>query len=84
MLKEFKKEDLANNTYYGDGSEISPSVLDELREAYLNECLVFQWQKGDVILLDNVLTAHARLPFTGQRKVIFGMAEPHRRTDVQG
>lgn len=82
LLKEFKVGDLANNTYYGDGSEIEPSVLDELREAYLKECVMFRWEKGDVLVLDNVLTAHARRPFTGHRKVVFGMAEPHRRTDV--
>lgn len=82
LLKEFKREDLANNTYYGDGSEIEPAVLDELREAYLKECLMFKWQKGDVLMLDNILTAHARKPFTGERKIVFGMAEPYRRTDA--
>jgi len=29
LLAEFKEEDL--NTYYGDGSSIEPSVLDEPR-----------------------------------------------------
>ena len=82
FLAEFKVEDLPNNTYYGDGSEIEPSVLDELRAAYLENLTTFDWERGDVIILDNMLAAHARQPFVGPRKIIFGMAEPFTRTDI--
>jgi alpha-ketoglutarate-dependent taurine dioxygenase len=81
LLAEFKTEDLPNNTYYGDGSEIEPAVLDELRAAYLQESVAFDWERGDLIVLDNMLTAHARRPFVGARKIVFGMAEPFTRTD---
>lgn len=77
MLKEFKEEDLPNNTYYGNGSRIEQSVLDELRAAYQQELVTFPWQQGDILMLDNMLTAHSRLPFTGPRKVLFAMAEPN-------
>jgi len=30
-----------------------------------------------VLLLDNMLAAHGRNPFTGARKVVVGMAEPY-------
>ena len=83
LLAELGIENLPNNTYYGDGTEIEPSVLDELRAAYLEESLSFEWQQGDTVLLDNMLTAHARRPFLGPRKVVFGMAEPHIRTDIR-
>lgn len=78
MLAEFRNEDLPNNTYYGDGSEIEVSVMDELREAYLRELVQFTWERGDVLMLDNMLTAHARRPFVGERKILVGMAEPFR------
>lgn len=81
LLAEFHTEDLPNHTCYGDGSEIEPEVLDELREAYLQESVAFDWERGDFILLDNMLTAHARRPFVGARKIVFGMAEPFTRTD---
>ncbi len=42
----------------------------------------FPWQEGDVLLIDNMLTAHARNPFTGPRKVVVAMADPHTRDDV--
>jgi alpha-ketoglutarate-dependent taurine dioxygenase len=76
LLAELRQEDLPNNTYYGDGSPIEPSVLDELREAYQKETVTFQWQEGDVLMLDNMLTAHGREPFIGPRKIWVGMSEP--------
>jgi len=82
LLAAFKVEDLPNNTYYGDGSEIEASVLDELRAAYLENIKIFEWERGDIIILDNMLTAHGRRSFTGERKIIFGMAEPYDRTDI--
>ena len=82
LLAEFGEEGLPNNTYYGDGSPIEPSVLDELREAYRQEMSSLPWQQGDIMLLDNMLTAHARMPFVGPRKILFAMAEPFTRTDI--
>jgi alpha-ketoglutarate-dependent taurine dioxygenase len=75
-------EDLPNNTYYGDGSPIEPEVLDHLRGAYLQEQVMFPWQKQDILMLDNLLTAHAREPFDGPRKVLVSMAEPYTRSDL--
>jgi alpha-ketoglutarate-dependent taurine dioxygenase len=79
LLAEFKEEDLPYNTYYGDGSPIEPSVLDELREAYRQEKVLFPWQEGDVLMLDNMSVAHGRSAFTGRRTVLAGMAEPTGR-----
>jgi alpha-ketoglutarate-dependent taurine dioxygenase len=77
MLEEFGEENLPRNTYFGDGSPIDPEVFAAIREAFDAEALVFPWERGDVLLLDNMLMAHARSPFTGERKVVVGMAESH-------
>jgi alpha-ketoglutarate-dependent taurine dioxygenase len=77
LLGQFKEEDLPNNTYYGDGSPIEPSVLDEIRDAYLKETVVFSWLKGDLLMLDNMLVAHGRAPFTEPRRILVGMADPY-------
>jgi alpha-ketoglutarate-dependent taurine dioxygenase len=76
MLENFSEDDLPNNTYYGDGSRIEPKVMEELRAAYLAELTSFPWRTGDVLLLDNVLTAHARSSFLPPRKVVVAMARP--------
>lgn len=67
---------LPNNTYYGDGGEIEPEVLEVLRAAYAAELVEFPWQRGDVLLVDNMLTAHGRAPFEPPRQIVVGMAEP--------
>lgn len=75
LLETFEREDLPRNAYYGDGSEIEDSALQEIREAYRQEAVIFPWRSGDVMLLDNMLAGHGRRPFTGPRKVVVGMAE---------
>jgi alpha-ketoglutarate-dependent taurine dioxygenase len=84
LLEEFAEEDLPNNTYYGDGAPIEPSVLEALRGAYMQEKTSFAWQEGDVLLLDNMLTSHGRDPFNGARRVVAGMADPFAWGDVGG
>jgi alpha-ketoglutarate-dependent taurine dioxygenase len=76
LLAEFSEADLPHNTYYGDGSPIPSEVLEEIRAAYAQETVLFPWQSGDILFLDNVLVAHGRKPYQGNRKVIVGMAEP--------
>jgi hypothetical protein len=58
-------------------------VLDELREAYHRETVTFPWHKGDVLLLDNMLAAHGRSPYTGPRNILVGMAEPVSRDSAR-
>jgi hypothetical protein len=38
-----------------------------------NIILIFKWERGDVMTLDNVFMAHVREPFTGNRKVFIAM-----------
>ncbi|MDF0668420.1 MAG: TauD/TfdA family dioxygenase [Nitrospira sp.] len=83
LLKEFSEEDLPQNTYYGDGQPIEPDVLEQLRSIYQEAMVVFPWQQGDVLLLDNMLTLHGRRPYSGPRKILVAMAEACRGADLR-
>jgi alpha-ketoglutarate-dependent taurine dioxygenase len=76
LLAGSGEEELPNNTYYGDGSPIEFSVLEEIREAYRRETVSFSWQEGDLLMLDNMLVAHGRNPYVGRRKILVAMADP--------
>jgi hypothetical protein len=60
---------------FADGSTIGDDFA-EVRAALDAETVSFPWEQGDVLMLDNMLVAHARSPFKGPRKVIVAMAEP--------
>jgi len=75
LLEVVAMEDLPRNVYYGDGEPIEDSILDEIRAAIDSVKIVFPWMKRDVLMLDNMLVAHAREPFVGSgRKVVVAMA----------
>jgi alpha-ketoglutarate-dependent taurine dioxygenase len=82
LLRGFSETDLPNNTYYGDGSPIEADTAESLRKAYLQEMVTFDWIRGDILLVDNMLTAHARCSYQGDRKILVIMADPVDRKSL--
>ncbi len=68
-----REEEFPLNAYYGDGSPLDPDALAHVREAMAAEMSLFPWRAGDVLVLDNVLTAHGRMPYTGARRILLAM-----------
>jgi len=75
LLSLMREEELPRNVYYGDGSRIEESVMDEISEIYRATAVTFPWQAGDVLMLDNMLVAHSRNPYQGPRKIVVAMGE---------
>jgi alpha-ketoglutarate-dependent taurine dioxygenase len=58
---------------YGDGDPISKKDLYHVMDALEANTVYFPWQKGDVLVLDNVLAMHGRATFSGKRRILTAM-----------
>jgi len=61
---------------YGDGTPISADEMAEIRRATWDQSVLFRWKKGDVLVLDNILTGHGRMNVEGPRKILASFADP--------
>lgn len=79
MLETFAEDELPRHAYFGDGSPLEEDVLSHVRQAFDRETIGFPWMQGDVLLVDNMLVAHGRAPYTGARQVLVAMGSPFSR-----
>lgn len=82
-LRELFDEDLPMNAVLSEIGDTDRATLEAVRAAFRAELVAFDWQAGDVMILDNMLTAHGRTPFSGHREVFVAMGKPVRLTDVE-
>ncbi len=71
--KLFSEQDMPRNCYYGDGTPIEDEVMDSILETYRRLEVSFAWERGDVMLVDNILAAHGRNSFEGERELLVTM-----------
>jgi amino acid adenylation domain-containing protein len=74
---------LPRNVTYGDGAPIDAETTRAIGQAYERCAIRYAWQAGDLLLLDNMLVAHARDPFSGPRKIVVAMGEMQSRADLE-
>ena len=59
--------------YFGDGTRIPEECLREIRAVVARETILHPWRRGDIMIVDNILTAHGRMPYSGPRKIAVAM-----------
>ena len=69
------EDGLPFTTRFGDGGAIGRDVVQAINEVYEANTAREPWQGGDLMLVDNVRTAHARERFEGPREVLVAMAD---------
>ena len=59
---------------FGTGEEITTAQLNDVNDAIDGSTVRFRWRRGDLLLLDNYLVAHGRMPFRGERRILVAMS----------
>ncbi|HEY0636291.1 MAG TPA: TauD/TfdA family dioxygenase [Pseudonocardiaceae bacterium] len=75
LVEIMAEEDLPQSVTFADGSPIPAEYVVQVRERGLRHAVDVDWRVGDVLLIDNVLTAHGRRPYTGDRRVLVAMSD---------
>ena len=75
LVDMFGADGLPFNTRFGDGEPIGADVVQLLNTAYEANTVREPWQAGDLLLVDNVRSAHSREAFTGPREIVVGMSD---------
>lgn len=73
LRREFAEHELPRNALLGDGSPIRSTDLALIRQAYQQEEILFDWEQGDILILDNETISHGRRPFTPPRNIMVAM-----------
>ena len=81
LVDMYGEDGLPFNTRFGNGDAIGADVVDVIDKVYEANTAREQWQAGDLMLVDNVRTAHARDEFDGPREVLVAMADAVRLAD---
>jgi alpha-ketoglutarate-dependent taurine dioxygenase len=75
LIEVYGTENLPRNTFYADGSPIDVADLNSIRDAYAKAMFRFNWDKGDLLIMDNVNFSHGRDAYTGDRSLLVSMSE---------
>jgi alpha-ketoglutarate-dependent taurine dioxygenase len=81
LVDMYGEDGLPFNTRFGNGEPITEDVVHLLNQVYDAHTVREPWQAGDLMLVDNIRTAHSREPYEGPREVLVGMADAVRLGD---
>ena len=71
------------NICYDDGTEIPVDYLDITLLASIEKAYNHVWVEGDLVIVNNYLVSHGRLPWKGERKVMVSMWDTPAKGEFQ-
>ncbi|HEX2810501.1 MAG TPA: TauD/TfdA family dioxygenase, partial [Kineosporiaceae bacterium] len=75
LVDVYGADGLPFNTRFGNGDPIGEDVVEVLNATYEANTAREPWQAGDLMLVDNIRTAHSREAFEGPREVLVAMGD---------
>ena len=75
LVDVYGEDGLPFNTRFGNGDPIGADIVQTINETYEAHTVCERWEAGDLMLVDNIRTAHARESFEGPREVVVAMAD---------
>jgi alpha-ketoglutarate-dependent taurine dioxygenase len=81
LVDMYGADGLPFNTRFGNGDPIGADVVQLLNQVYEDNTVREPWQAGDLMLVDNIRTAHSREAYEGPREILVGMADAVRLAD---
>jgi len=81
LVDIYGEDGLPFNTRFGDGDPIDAGVVQVINQVHEANTVREPWQSGDLMLVDNIRTAHGREPFQGSREVLVAMADAVQLAD---
>ncbi|WP_117215333.1 TauD/TfdA family dioxygenase [Allorhizocola rhizosphaerae] len=76
LLETYGDDGLPFDTYVGDGTALTRDEVDALNAVYHQVTMRETYQPGDLLMVDNILCAHGRESFRGDRKILVAMGDP--------
>ncbi|WP_322986218.1 amino acid adenylation domain-containing protein [Streptomyces sp. S584] len=64
------------DTAAGDGAPVTADMVEKIDAVYDRFTVGEPWQEGDVLLVDNIRTAHARERYEGEREIAVVLGDP--------
>jgi hypothetical protein len=78
LVDMYGEDQLPFTTRFGNGEPIGEDIVQLINQVYDAHTAHEPWQSGDLMLVDNVRTAHSREPFDGPREVLVALADAVR------
>ena len=59
-----------HEVFHADGGKVARADLYHIMDTLDRNTVAFPWQRGDMLVLDNVLSMHGRATFHGPRRIL--------------
>lgn len=76
LVDEYGSDGLPFNTKFGNGEELTADIVEVINETYDANTRREPWQAGDLLVVDNIASAHCRDAYSGAREVLAALADP--------